>query len=179
MARKNAVVTYTVNANGTLTFSAGGQSVDFDPSAQSEENILKARNYGFAHKITLGAAIAKNDLPSDPAEAAAAKFAGMKAVVDRLNGGEWSMRGEGGGQPSGVIFRAYEEWVQAQAAKKGVEAPTTEKVRSIYDAKTRAEQLALRNVPAVAKIIERMKAEAGADKAKPVDTAALLDEVFG
>lgn len=177
MARKNAVVTYTVNENGTLTFSAGGQSVDFDPSAQSDENSVKARNYGYAHKITLGAAIAKEDLPSDAGEAALAKFNGMKAVIERLNAGEWSMRGQGGGQPSGVIFRAYEEWVQGQAAKKNVEAPSSEKIRSIYDAKTRAEQLALRNVSAVAKIIERLKSEAGGEKTT-VDAAALLDEVF-
>lgn len=175
MARKNAVVTYTVNDNGTMTFSAGGQSVDFDPTSASEEMNVKARNYGFAHKITLGAAIAKEDLPSDPAEAALAKFEGMKAVIDRLNAGEWSKRGEGGGQPSGVIFRAFEEYALAQAAKKGVEVEPG-KVRAVYDAKTRAEQLALRNVPAIAKIIERLKSESGSSSTS-VDTSALLGEL--
>lgn len=177
MARKNAVVTYVRNEDGTLTFNAGEQSFSMNPAELSEEVNLKARDYGLTHKVTLGAAIAKEDLPTDPVEAAAAKFAGMKAVADRIVAGEWSMRGQGGGQASGVIYRAFEEYALAQAAKKGVEAPAVERIREVYDAKTRAEQLALRNVPAIGKIIERLKSEGGSKASTSVDTGALLGEL--
>lgn len=176
MARKNAVVTATRNEDGTFLFAAGGQSFSINPAELSEEVRAKALEYGLVHKVTLGAAIAKADLPADPAEAAAAKFNGMKAVADRVIGGEWSKRGEGTGQPTGVIFQAFAEWATAMATKKGAEAPSNDKLREVYDKKTRAEQLALRNVPAIAKIIERIKSEAGS-KATAVDTNELLGEL--
>lgn len=178
MARKNAVVTYTKNEDGTFTFAAGDQSFVLDANALPPEIYTpsKSGDYGLAHKIQLGAAIAKADLPADPAEAAAAKFAGMKAVADRIIAGEWSKRGEGSGQPTGVIFQAFAEWAGAMAAKKGSEVPSNDKLREVYDKKTRAEQLALRNVPAIAKIIERIKSEAGS-KATAVDTNELLADL--
>jgi len=177
MARKNAVVTADKNEAGVFVFAAGGQTFEINPADLSAEIYTpsKSADYGLVHKVTLGAAIAKADLPEDEQEAALAKFAGMKAVADRLLAGEWSKRGEGNSQPTGVIFQAFEEWVKNQASKKGVEAPATELVRAKYDAKSRAEQLALRNVPAIAKIIERIKSEAGAAKATAVDTNELLD----
>ena len=178
MARKNAVVNVSIE-NGVLTYGALDQSDSFNLADLSPEIYVpcKSADAGLIHKVSLGAAIAKVDLPTDPVEAAAAKFAGMKAVADRIKTNEWSKRGEGTAQPTGVIFQAFAEWAGKAFEKKGVPVPATEVLREKYDAKTRAEQLALRSVPAIAKIIDRIKSEAGAGKAAAVNTDELLADL--
>ncbi len=179
MSRKNALVTLTADDNGTLTFTVGNAgSFTIEPAALSEEVRNRALVHGIVQKISDAAAIAKADLPTDPAEVAAVKLEAMQSVASRLIEGEWSKRsGDGSGPVAGIIYRAFAEWVTDMAAKKKAAAPSDEKMRSVYDAKTRAEQLALRNIPAVAKIIERMKSERGASAVQTVDTGALLSDL--
>lgn len=178
MARKNSIISITANDDATALVFAVANAGEFtvDLSALSDEIRNRAMVHGIAQKVSDAAAIAKSELTGDAATDAATKFNAMKSVADRLADGEWSARrGDGTGPVAGVIYRAFEEWVMAEAkkAKKPIDAET---IRALYDAKSRADQLALRNVPEIATIIERIKAERGA-KSAPVDTAGLLAEL--
>ena len=177
MARKNSVVAITLE-NGVYTFSSPTDSFTFDCNAQSSEIREIALFHGFKQKISDAAAIPRAELPDDPAETALIKFEAMKSVAERLMAGDWSKRsGDGSGPVAGLIYRAFEEWVTDMATKKKTAAPSAEAIRAVYDAKTRAEHLALRSVPAIAKIIERLKSERGASAVSTVDTSSLLSEL--
>lgn len=177
MARKNALITVANGDNG-LTFTVGNAgSFTLNPTALGEDIRTRAMLHGLVQKVSDAAAISKDDLTGDADKDAATKLAAMSSVAERLAAGEWSKRnGDGSGPVAGIIYRAFEEWALAMAAKGKKTAPTPEKLRAVYDAKSRAEQLALRNVPEIAKIIERMKAERGT-KGEAVDTAELLGEL--
>lgn len=177
MPRKNALITVEAGESGALTFTVGSASFTIDPATFAEEIRNRAMAHGFVQKISDAAAIAKSELTGDAAKDAATKFEAMRSVAERLESGEWSKRsGDGSGPVAGIIYRAFEEWALAMAAKGKKDAPTAEKLRSVYDAKSRAEQLALRNVPAIAKIIDRIKSERGTT-GEAVDTSALLAEL--
>jgi len=169
MARKNAIVSVAV-ASGAITFTvADVGDIVVDVTKLSDEITERATYHGLVQKISDAAALGKDATPAD-------KYNAMKAVADRLVDGEWKQsRGEGAGPVAGVIFRAFVQWVgdRAKAAKKP--APATEAIRAVYDGKTRAEQLALRNVPEIAAIIETLKAEKQPKTA--VDSAALLADL--
>jgi hypothetical protein len=177
MARKNSLIGVSADDNNVLTFTVGSAgSFTVDPSTLADDITRRAMLHGLVQKVSDAAAMPKADLTGDAEKDAATKFEAMKSVAERLAAGEWSKRsGDGSGPVAGLIFRAFEEWVSDIAAKKKVAAPSAEKVRATYDAKTRAEQLALRNVPAIAKIIDRIKSERGA--AATVDTGSLLGEL--
>lgn len=176
MAKKNALISVS-NENGTLTFNVGeAGSFTVDTASLPAEITARAMLHGLVQKISDAAAIAKSELTGNAKKDAATKLAAMTAVRDRLVAGDWSKRnGDGSGPVAGLIFRAFEQWVtdRATAAKKPV--PDSDKLREVYDAKTRAEQLALRNVPEIAVIIDRMKSERGATV--NVDTDGLLGEL--
>jgi P pilus assembly chaperone PapD len=177
MAKKNSIISVS-NDNGELTFTvANAGEFVVSLSALSEDVRARAMVHGIVQKISDAAAIAKADLPVDPTDAAKTKLEAMQSVATRLLEGDWSKRaGEGAGPVAGIIFRAFAEWATAKAtaAKKTI---TEAELRAVYDAKDRAGQLALRNVPEIAAIIERMKSERGATAAKAVDSAALLGEL--
>lgn len=179
MARKNSLVSLARGDDGTLTFTVGtAGSFTVDPAKLADEIRDRAMIHGLVQKVSDAAAIPKSDLPEGADAIAAVKFEAMKSVADRIIAGEWAKRsGDGSGPVSGLIFRAFSEWVADMAAKKKVDAPSEEKLRATYDGKTRAEQLALRNVPAIAKIIDRIKSERGAVAAKSIDTGSLLGEL--
>lgn len=178
MPRKNALITVSRAETGALLFTVGSAgSFTVDPATLADEINSRARDHGLIQKVSDAAAIAKSELTGDADKDAATKLEAMKSVAERLANGEWSKRsGDGSGPVAGIIYRAFEEWALAMAAKGKKTAPTAEKLRSVYDAKSRAEQLALRNVLAIAKIIERMKSERGT-KGEMVDTAGLLGEL--
>ena len=178
MARKNSIISITTNEEtGALVFTVtGAGEFTITPADLTDEIRNRAMLHGLAQKVSDAAAIAKSEMTGDAETDAAMKFHAMKAVADRFADGDWSARrGDGTGPVAGVIYRAFEEWVMAEAkkAKKPIDAET---IRALYDAKSRADQLALRNVPEIATIIERIKAERGA-KSAPVDTAGLLAEL--
>ena len=177
MAKKNAIVSIE-NDNGTLRFAvAGAGEFNIDTATLPEEIKARAMIHGLVQKVSDAAAIAKAELTGDAATDAATKFNAMQAVAERLIGGEWSKRtGEGSGPVAGVIFRAFAEWAKGMAKAKKAAIPTEEQLRAVYDSKDRAGQLALRNVPEIATIIERMKSEKGGAAAK-VDADSLLSEL--
>lgn len=172
MARKNSIISVTVSDTGTILFSvAGAGEFSIDRNALPAEIADRAVVHGVVQKVSDAAAFPKsaNATPAD-------KLAAMQSVADRLMDGEWSKRsGDGTGPVAGVIYRAFEEWAFEMALKAKKPLPSSEAVRAVYDAKTRAEQLALRNVPAIAAIIERIKSERGTRV--EVNTDDLLGEL--
>lgn len=181
MAKKNALISVVHNADaGTLVFNvgdAGSATLNLNelPDAINET----ARIHGLVQKVSDAAAMPKDQLTGDAKKDAATKLAAMQSVVDRLTGEDasWNKRaGDGNGPVAGVIFRAFEEYVNDMAKKRKKDAPTSDAIRARYDAMERKEQLALRNVPEIAAIIDRIKAERGA-KAETVDTGGLLKEL--
>lgn len=179
MARKNSLINVNVEESGSLVFTVGeAGSFTVNPAELSDDIRNRAVLHGLVQKISDAAAISKDDLTGDAAKDAATKLEAMQSVAARLAEGEWSKRsGDGSGPVQGVIYRAFEEWVIATAKAKKADAPSVETIRKVYDGKTRAEQLALRNVPAIAKIVERLKSERGAKAAKGVDTDGLLADL--
>ena len=172
MARKGSIISCAVNLEtGAMTFAVAGAG-DFilDTNATPEETRRLAMFHGFRQKIADAAAMPKGDENNTPE----GKLAAMTAVRDNLLAGDWSKRtGDGSGAVAGVIFRAFERWVGEMAVeKKAKNPPTSEAIRALYDAKTRAEQLALKKVARIAEIIEELKAERGPTTS--VDTDELL-----
>lgn len=171
---KKSVISVSVEAD-VVSFNvdgAGEFSLRMGELADDIRN--RAMIHGLVQKVSDAAAMPKADLPADPIEAAKAKFNAMTAVADRLREGEWSKRsGDGAGPVAGVIFRAYAEFVATKFEKAKKPVPPVEAIRAQYDAMDRAAQLGLRNVPAIATIIERMKSERGA-KASAVNADELL-----
>lgn len=181
--RKNALISCALNDAGLLVFTVGegAGSFELNPAELPEEIRNRALIHGLVQKISDAAAIAKAELPKDKAKAAKMKFDAMLAVRNRLvEGGDWSQRrGDGSGPVAGIIYRAFEQWVEnrAKAVKKPV--PDSDAIRARYDAMERKEQLALRNIPEVAAIMERIKSERGTDSVAAIDTDALLGDLIG
>lgn len=171
MARKNAVVSVSLNDQNAIVFTVEGEgTVTISPEVLSDEIRNRAMIHGIVQKVSDAAAMGKGATPGD-------KFAAMQAVAARLLEGDWSKRnGDGAGPVQGLIFRAFREFVEtkAKAAKKPI--PAEADIRAVYDAKDRKGQLALRNVPEIADIIERMKAEKGAS-GQSVDVDSLLGDL--
>ncbi len=183
MAKKNAIVSTEL-----LTGVPGGPVLvirveGFDDLRIARDDITNdiaetAIFHGLKQKVVDAAALPKNEdgnvaTPGD-------KYHAMAAVVAQITGpgGEWNKRGEGSGDsaPSGLIFRAYAEVMTNLAAKKKVEV-SPEKLREMYDAKSRSDQLALRTNPDIAKVMERIKSERGAGKSAKVNSDDLLAEL--
>ena len=175
MARKNSIIS-SVYEGDRLTFTVeGAGEFSLYVSELSDDIRQEALVHGLRQKVSDGAAIPKDQLPENPVEAARLKFSVMSDIADRLRNGEWSARrGDGSAPVAGIIYRAFEEWALARAAEKGATL-TPEQIRASYDARDRAAQLALRNVPAIADIIARMKAERGG--ASSVDADAILADL--
>lgn len=176
MARKNSIISSSFD-NGLVTITVEG----FDPLTINltdlpEDIATRAMAHGIIQKVSDAAAIKRDELPDDPAKAAAMKYEAMREVFARIVSGDWNARrGDGGSAPSGLIFRALLEYTNA--TRKTAKKPPIEEatLRAYYDCKTRAEQLAFRNVPAIAAIIERMKSERGG--ASKIDANALIDDL--
>lgn len=181
MARKNAIVSVSVERNGSdatdqsVTFTVEGQSpIQIRLNELSTEIRAQAMIHGITQKISDAAALGKDATPAD-------KYAAMLAVAERISSpnGSWNKRnGEGSeSAPSGLIFRAFYQFAvdRAEAMKKPIPAESV--VRELYDSKTRSEQLAIRKIPEVAAIMERMKGDKLAKSAPDAD--ALLADILG
>lgn len=167
-------------ADNILTFNVVGvaEPITIDVSALSEEIRNRAMLHGLIQKVSDAAAMPKAELTGTEIENATRKRNAMAAVAETIIAGDWSKRREGGAGPvAGIIYRAFAEFAadKAKAAKKPV--PTDTQLRALYDKQDRKAQLALRNVPEIAAIIERMKSERPAAAIAAVDTSALLGEL--
>jgi len=169
MARKNAIVSVELNDNNLSFIVADTGSIELDVSALAGEVTRRAMLHGIVQKISDAAALGKDATPSD-------KYQAMRAVADRLIAGNWNKpAGESGAPVQGLIWQAYREVMQSLAAKSK-KSVSDEKLRELYDAKDRAQQLALRTNPEIAKVIERIKSER-ATSTTAIDTDALLAEL--
>jgi hypothetical protein len=171
MARKNSIVSASMSDNGAIVFAVVGEGeFSINPANLSESISHRALIHGLVQKVCDAAAMSKGATASD-------KFAAMQSVADRLIAGEWAKRsGEGAGPVQGLIYRAFREFVETTAKAKKAKCPDEATIRAVYDGKDRAGQLALRTVPAIAEIIERMKSEKGST-ASPVEVENLLGEL--
>lgn len=178
MARKNALIT-VARENDTLTFTVGDAGAFTLAVGELSDDVRETALYhGLVQKVSDAAAMPKTETAGkSEAEIAQLKLDAMTAVRDRLVAGDWSKRsGDGSGPVAGIIYRAFERWVNDMAKKAKKDAPATDAIRARYDAMSRSEQLALRNVPAIAKIMDELRSEKPA--AKSIDTEALLADIL-
>lgn len=176
MAKVKTITCAFDSESGVLTFNIlGAESFTVETRKLSDEMSEALKIHGLVQKISDGAAIAAAKLPKDAKKAANMKRDRMIAIRDNIMNGNWRKPSEGGATVSGLIFRAYAEYAANMAEAKGKTAPTDEKLREVYEKKTRAEKLALRKVPEIAEIMERLRSESG--EAASVDTDALLGEL--
>ena len=172
MARKNSVISVDLsdNSDGILFTVANVGSIELVVSSLAENVRQSALIHGLIQKVSDAAALPRNEdgSPASPSD----KHAAMQAVVDRLLAGEWNKRGEASGDsaPAGLIRRAVIEWAEANGR-------TEAKAIAFYESKDRAGQLALRKVPEIAAIMERIKSERGANKASTINADDLLAEI--
>ena len=177
MSKKTSLIAASFENNVLSIAVADIGTINLPLSELTTELTERALVHGLTQKISDAAAIAKSDLPTEPLGAARMKSEAMSAVAQRLIDGDWSKRsGDGSAPVAGIIYRAFAEFVANAAKAKKQPAPLDAAIRALYDKRTRAEQLALRNVPAIATIIERMKSERGTT-AQTVDTDSLLGEL--
>lgn len=148
----------------TLTF-ANGKELLITTNSLRGGLLYAAAAHGLKQKLVDAAAISRNP---DTGRSATIedKYEAVKTVFDRLLSGSWNAIREGGGGSGGLLFRALCRMYPAK---------TPESLREYLEAKTPAEQAALRKNPRVAAIIEEIKAERGADDA--TDSDAMLDEL--
>jgi hypothetical protein len=148
-----------------VTFRAAtGEVTSIDAEALSAEIRHAAMMHGLKQKLGDAAAISRNPdtgrsaSPSD-------KIAAIEAVREQLLGGNWNKTreaGDGAGA-GGLLFKAL---CKVKADKTPVE------IRAFLDGLDKAQQAALRKVPAVAQAIAELQAASA--KASGVDGEDLL-----
>lgn len=181
MAKKNSIIRPSFE-NGVLTINVGNDdtgpigSIVLTLAELSADITETGLVHGLVQKISDAAALPKDELTGNAKTDALTKYNAMLSVANRLLEGEWSARkGDGSGPVAGIIFRAFAEYVATMAASRKKPVPSDDAIRANYDAKSRAEQLALRSVPEIATIIERIKSERGTTTV--VDADALLADL--
>lgn len=144
---------------------ANGEKLSITASQLQQSIMEYAIFHGLKQKLVDAAAISRNP-ENGRAATIEDKFAAVKAVYDRLLGGQWNAAREGGGQSGGLLFKAL---CRMYASKE------PEQIMQYLSGKTDAEKTALRKNPKVAAIIEEIRAETG--KAANIDTDELLGEL--
>ena len=156
----------TAEINGTvLTFRGdNGQVISIDAMSLTPEIREAAMMHGLKQKIGDAGAISRN--PDTGRSATTAdKLAAMEEVRERLLSGAWNKgreSGDGSGS-GGLLFRAL---CRVKADR------TPEQIRAYLDGLDKAQQAALRKVPAVAAAIDAIRAESA--KAGDIDGEELL-----
>jgi hypothetical protein len=152
---------------GTITFEVGEETRVFDPAQCSDQMRLQAEFHGFSQKIGdsyAGASKATEDSEMTQEEYILAQ---IDTAIAQLYAGDWSIRtGAGAGPRITDLVRALCELYPDQA-----EADVAETVSNM-DADQKKQT---RAHPAVATILDRLRAEraaakAAASAAKEVDT---------
>lgn len=159
-----AAIESTVSQNTlTLTFD-NGKILTVRDTDLSESVREMALMHGLKQKLVDAAAISRN--PDTGWSATTEdKYNAVREVYDRLLSGQWNKQREGGvgAGSGGLLFRAL---IRLYPTK------TPEQLRAFLEGKSDTEKAALRKLPAVAAIIEQLKAESA--KTDGIDGAALL-----
>lgn len=146
-----------------LVFSHG-EAITLPAPMTSEAIRQQAMMHGFKQKLVDAAAISRNP---DTGRTASIqdKFNAVMEVYNRLTvDGEWNKVREGGTGGGGLLYRAL--------VRLYADTRTPEQVRTFLDAKTDAEQAALRKNSKVAAMIETIRAESARDDG--IDSDELL-----
>jgi len=159
--RKSAIETTIIHDSLTLAFS-NGQVLTLGVNQLNSVICVQALMHGLKQKLVDAAAMSCHPDTGRPATIDD-KYAAVRAVYDRLLGGEWNKTREGGITQGGLLFRALCELYSTK---------TPEQIREFMDKKSPAEQAALRTVPKISVIIDRLKAESA--KSSGIDTDELL-----
>lgn len=163
MARIPTIETVINGDTLTLTFD-NGEVLTIGQRQLTPEVEQSALMHGLKQKLVDAAAISRNP---DTGRSATTedKYNAVREVYDRLLAGQWNKQREGGtgAGSGGLLFRAL---VRLYPTK------TPEQIRAFLEAKSDAEKATLRKLPAVAAIIEQLKAESA--KTDGIDGAALL-----
>lgn len=159
-----ATIESTVSQNTlTLTFD-NGKILTVRDTDLSESVRELALMHGLKQKLVDAAAISRNP---DTGRSATTedKYNAVREVYDRLLSGQWNKQREGGsgGNSGGLLFRALTRIYPTK---------TPEQIRAFLEGKSDAEKATLRKLPAIAAIIEQLKAESA--KTDGIDGAALL-----
>ena len=164
--RQNAI-TAEINGNTIALQFANGETLTLRGDALNDDIQQYAMMHGLKQKLVDAAAISRNP-ETGRAATVEDKYQAVKAVYDRLLGGQWNATREGGGQSGGLLFKAL---CRMYASKE------PEQIMQYLSGKTDAEKTALRKNPKVAAIIEEIRAETG--KTANIDTDELLGELEG
>ena len=162
--RKSAI-SVTITGDVIDLQFANGNYIKFAASEMSHTICQQAMMHGFKQKLVDAAAMSCHPDTGRPATIDD-KYAAVRAVYDRLLGGEWNKTREGGTTSGGLLFRALCELYSTK---------TPEQIREFMDKKNPAEQAALRSVPKISVIIDRIKAESA--KSSGIDTDELLGDL--
>jgi len=163
MARTPTIET---TISGTVLGMAfdNGQTLSISASQLTEEIRNAALMHGLKQKLVDAAAISRNP---DTGRSATTedKYNAVREVYDRLLSGQWNKQREGGagGSSGGLLFRALTRLYPTK---------TPEQIREFLEGKSDSEKATLRKLPAIASIIEQLKAESA--KTDGIDGAALL-----
>lgn len=167
---KKAAIKATVTGEGSnailqLNF-AHGRTLSIQAADLSTDILNQALLHGLKQKLVDAAAISRNAATGQSATIED-KYEAVKAVFDRLHGGEWNATREGGGVTGGLLLKAL---VRLYDGRK-----TVEQLREFLAEKTDAEKAALRKNAKVAAIILEIQAEKAEESG--IDTDELLDEL--
>ena len=164
--KRNATISATITDNTLALMFANGETLAMRGDALNSDVQQYAMMHGLKQKLVDAAAISRNP-ETGRAATVEDKYQAVKAVFDRLLGGQWNATREGGGNTGGLLLQAL---CRMYAGRK-----TAEDIKAFLAEKSDAEKTALRKNPRVAQIIEDIRAEQG--KAAGIDTDELLGEL--
>ena len=164
--KRNATISATINGNTLALTFTNGETLTMRGDALTGDVQQYAMMHGLKQKLVDAAAISRNP-ETGRAATVEDKYQAVKAVFDRLLGGQWNATREGGGNAGGLLAQAL---TRMYAGRK-----TAEDIKAFLAEKSDAEKTALRKNPRVAQIIEDIRAEQG--KAAGIDTDELLGEL--
>lgn len=164
--KRNATISATINGNTLALTFVSGETLTMHGDALNSDVQQYAMMHGLKQKLVDAAAISRNP-ETGRAATVEDKYQAVKAVFDRLLGGQWNATREGGGNAGGLLAQAL---TRMYAGRK-----TAEDIKAFLAEKSDAEKTALRKNPRVAQIIEDIRAEQG--KAAGIDTDELLGEL--
>ena len=164
--KRNATISATINGTTLALTFANGENLTVRGDTLNSDVQQYAMMHGLKQKLVDAAAISRNP-ETGRAATVEDKYQAVKAVYDRLLGGQWNATREGGGNAGGLLAQAL---TRMYAGRK-----TAEDIKAFLAEKSDAEKAALRKNPRVAQIIEDIRAEQG--KTADIDTDELLGEL--